>query len=909
MQQHNVNSQKPLRVFAPQICTSSSNSMNSMIDSEVPSNFFEANSGGGSSLSSVSAIPNYSRLYGGRRNTIEKVVTEENVTKESLLWFQSLKKHWLNSPRTRIQPILPIPPTLCDAPPDQIATSTSNSQKEDSIGNCILVEKSFRKEEELEPENTGMNASNGNTSINANINNDEPFNIVAATTAPISTIYRERLVQFYNQYNPGKLNTIDATLQKYYNREEELFQILHDRYCRYLPVPTNINHHRPIVFLEFEYSSNSECSNSENHDHQGQQRGTVQIQLFHDVTPCTAENFRCLCTGEKGCASNSNTKLCYINTFIHRVVPKMCMQGGDITTGDGTGGRSIYAPSLRSDPKTDLWGNFNDETFMTHSEPGLLSMANNGIDRNNSQFFITVRALPHLNGKHVVFGRVISGMNIVYDITNHTVTDPNTQRPLPDCSVKIVDCGEIKQNADDFTGTTSWIRASNEQMFDTDIKNIHIKCHGITNEDVGSTGPSHATRSDQIAGNDAFAIFNASHHIGTLSTMCDISNVKIDDCCDSNEASNGMPSINTDPIVCTPNLDAKSLPVQSSERNDAIHNPYTKDTVLSIVTSSKMNTKTNTDSTTAQSNTTRNDYTATTTINYEIKVINDNADEPMPKILPDARDVTLSTIFPNDSRTINCHTLPACRTLFENLMEHETLSIISDAGSDADIMVQRESTATNSPIQSSLYQPGDNNSDKVVATSTPSTPLFPNSSKNDESTTTVIDTSFCCDTSNCSHLTTASSTSEQVEWLHRLIDDAQVKLRRTRKKLEDRIKVLNCRPTSTGLLCDNVAIGSAASHNDHHDPMLSQPFNTLTVPSEVSLNLKTTCSELPSAYVALTRSMNGDADAEEVPINYKYISSLLQDKRSHNDHDVKVNMSLPSIPPEVGIPLLLSNSK
>lgn len=875
--------------------------MNSMIESEVPSNFFEASSGCDNILSSVSGIPNYSHPYDGRRNTIEKVVTEENVTKESLLWFQALKKHWLNSPRTRIQPILPIPPTICEAPPDQIATSSSNNQKEDSIGNCILVEKSSRKNEELEPENTGMNASNGNTSINAKINNDKPFNIVAATTAPINTIYRERLIQFYNQYNTGKLNTIDATLQKYYNREEELFQILHDRYCRYLPVPTNINHHRPIVFLEFEY-----YRSSENHDHhQGQQRGTVQMQLFHDVTPYTAENFRCLCTGEKGCVNNSNAKLCYINTFIHRVVPKMCMQGGDITTGDGTGGRSIYAASMRSDPKTDLWGNFNDEAFMTHSEPGLLSMANNGKDRNNSQFFITARALPHLNGKHVVFGRVIRGMNIVSDITNHTVTDPRTQRPLTDYSVKIVDCGEIRQqNDDDFTRSTS-----DEQMSDTDSKNTHKKCHGTTNDDMGSTGPrftSHATRSDQVTENEAFPSCTASDHVGTLTTLCDISNDKIDDCCDGNE---GIPSMNSDPTVCTLNVDAKSVLVQSSEMNDAILNPYaTVDTVLSIETSSKMNTKTNTDSTTAQPNAVTNDFTVATTINYEIAAMNDNADEPMSKMLPAAKDVTQSTIFPTDSLTINCHTQPSCRTLFEKLMEHETLSVISDAGSDPYIIVQLESIAPNSPIQSSVCQPGDNNnSDKVVATSTPRIPLFPNSSKTDESTTTVIDTSFCCDTSNCSHVTTASSTSEQVEWLHRLIDVAQVQLRRTRKKLEDRIKVLNCRPVSTDLLCENDTVRSASSRNNHHDPILSQPHNTLTVPSEVSLNLKT--SKLSSAYVALTRSMNGDVDAEKVPINYKYISSLLQDGRSHNVQDVKVNVTLPSIPPEVGIPLLSSNSK
>merc|ERR1712181_51085 len=114
---------------------------------------------------------------------------------------------------------------------------------------------------------------------------------------------------------------------------------------------------------------------------------------------------------------------------------------GDFTRGDGTGGESIYPPSCGL--QTDMWCNFVDEKpFMRHSRKGILSMANNGPNRNGSQFFITLRATPHLDGKHVVFGEVVSGMSLIERI-GEILTN---ERQNPTKTVLISDCGELKQS-------------------------------------------------------------------------------------------------------------------------------------------------------------------------------------------------------------------------------------------------------------------------------------------------------------------------------------------------------------------------------------------------------------------------------------------------------------------------------
>ncbi|XP_034740454.1 E3 SUMO-protein ligase RanBP2 isoform X2 [Etheostoma cragini] len=151
----------------------------------------------------------------------------------------------------------------------------------------------------------------------------------------------------------------------------------------------------------------------------GQPLGTITIELFSHLVPKTAENFRALCTGEKGFGLG--------NSIFHRVIPDFMCQGGDITNSDGTGGKSIYGSK------------FEDENFdVRHTGPGILSMANRGRDTNNSQFFITLKKAEHLDFKHVAFGWVREGMDVVLQMGEF-----GTKKGLPTKKLVITDCGQL----------------------------------------------------------------------------------------------------------------------------------------------------------------------------------------------------------------------------------------------------------------------------------------------------------------------------------------------------------------------------------------------------------------------------------------------------------------------------------
>jgi len=156
--------------------------------------------------------------------------------------------------------------------------------------------------------------------------------------------------------------------------------------------------------------------------------GRITMELFKNKVPKTAENFRALCTGEKG-TGRSGKPLHYKGSVFHRVIPGFMCQGGDFTRGNGTGGESIYGSKFE-----DEW----DNGYIPHTIPGLLSCANSGPNTNGSQFFITVGSTKWLDRKHVVFGMVKDGINVLKEVEKVGGNLGKTSQ-----TVIISDCGEI----------------------------------------------------------------------------------------------------------------------------------------------------------------------------------------------------------------------------------------------------------------------------------------------------------------------------------------------------------------------------------------------------------------------------------------------------------------------------------
>ena len=191
--------------------------------------------------------------------------------------------------------------------------------------------------------------------------------------------HRQRLITFYEKYNPSKIANVDSALEKFNGREEEMFAKLYQKYVAPLsgllpPIGSG-----PKVFMDISIGD--------------KMAGRITFHLFADKTPKTAENFRALCTGELGRSKLSSKMLHYKGSVFHRIIPDFVIQGGDFTKSNGTGGESIYGCT----PDGDMWGKFKDEVFLAHAKKYLLSMANRYVIGRGFSTFLVLQMIPFFN--------------------------------------------------------------------------------------------------------------------------------------------------------------------------------------------------------------------------------------------------------------------------------------------------------------------------------------------------------------------------------------------------------------------------------------------------------------------------------------------------------------------------------
>lgn len=191
-------------------------------------------------------------------------------------------------------------------------------------------------------------------------------------------------------------------------RNETLYETLRkEAYSEYIT-----NTQNDFVYMDFSYTDKN--------------IGRIVFELFKKTLPKTSENFRLLCTGEKGRSEETATKLHYKNSIIHRIVEEGWIQGGDIISGKGNGSESAYG------------GLFEDESFnVRHDKRGILGMSNDGRNTNGSQFYISLQSIPFMDKKYVAFGKVVEGSETLQKLENIY-----TQNQRPTKEVKIVDCGQ-----------------------------------------------------------------------------------------------------------------------------------------------------------------------------------------------------------------------------------------------------------------------------------------------------------------------------------------------------------------------------------------------------------------------------------------------------------------------------------